>query len=126
MDLEIASTLAELERKLHELERALTAIGHGEDAAADGAALASEGPIGGSRLVDEAIEGGRRRSGVERLARAPASPGARPAGGLASSDRGLASTPRFAAGAGRRARETRPMPPSCCAFASVWTGRRVS
>jgi DNA-binding transcriptional MocR family regulator len=99
MDLEIASTLAELERKLHELERALTAIGRGEDAGADGAALASEGSIGGSRLVDEAIErestlgvGGERTVRVGGSARAARDAGARSAGTLSPPDPGIAST----------------------------------
>jgi 2-aminoadipate transaminase len=91
MDLEIASTLAELERKLHELERALTAIGRGEAAAADGAALAPERSFDGGRLVDEAIER-ERTVRVGDSARAPADSGARSAGGLASSDRAIAFT----------------------------------
>jgi 2-aminoadipate transaminase len=91
VDLEIASTLAELERKLHELERALTAVGRGEEAGADGAAATPEAPIGRSRLVDEAIER-ERTVGVENSTRAPADAGARPAGELASSARGIAST----------------------------------
>ena len=92
MDREIASTLAELERKLHELERALTAIGHGEDAGADGAAAPPEEPIGRSRLVDEAIER-ERTVRVGDSTRAPAGAGARPAGGRASSAQGITSAP---------------------------------
>jgi 2-aminoadipate transaminase len=60
VDLEIAATLSELERKLHELERALTAIGRGEDADLDGATIARVEPRGGGRLVDEAVERDRR------------------------------------------------------------------
>ena len=90
MDLEIASTLAELERKLHELERALTAIGRGEEAAADGAALARERTLGGGRLIDEATER-ERTVRVGDSARAPADSGARSAGGRASSGRAIGS-----------------------------------
>jgi 2-aminoadipate transaminase len=57
MDQEIATTLGELERKLHELERALTAIGSGTEPGGENAAAPSEEPPAhAGRLVDEAIE----------------------------------------------------------------------
>ena len=69
VDQDIKDTLGELERKLHELERAVTAIGRGDELpqqrpAADGAfAAASEDPAHESRLIDEAIE---RDGAIER------------------------------------------------------------
>jgi DNA-binding transcriptional MocR family regulator len=62
VDQEIANTLGELERKLHELERALTAMDSDDQRpeqrpGEDGASAARE-PAGPSRLVDEAIERG--------------------------------------------------------------------
>ncbi|HWX73942.1 MAG TPA: PLP-dependent aminotransferase family protein [Solirubrobacteraceae bacterium] len=54
MDREIASTLGELERKLHELERTLVDIGSRASGSNDGAP--PERPPEPSRLVDEAIE----------------------------------------------------------------------
>ncbi len=60
----MAKTLGELERKLLELERALTAIGHEEEFAGEGvppAAVAE--PSGSTRLVDETIE---RREPVQQ------------------------------------------------------------
>jgi 2-aminoadipate transaminase len=69
VDQDIKDTLGELERKLHELERAVTAIGRGDELpqqrpGEDGAfAAASEDPAHESRLIDEAIE---RDGAIER------------------------------------------------------------
>jgi 2-aminoadipate transaminase len=54
VDREIASTLGELERKLHELERTLMDIGSRSQAGDDGAPGLRTG--GAGRLIDEAIE----------------------------------------------------------------------
>ena len=69
MDHEIAKTLGELERKLHELEGALAAIDRSDSssrraAPEDGAATAvpeqrAEPPASATRLIDEAIESNR-------------------------------------------------------------------
>jgi 2-aminoadipate transaminase len=78
VDREIATTLGQLEQKLHELERALTAIDRGQEPAPDGPATAGE-PAGGSRLVDEAIERepiGREPSAARERPGAGAVPGA--------------------------------------------------
>jgi 2-aminoadipate transaminase len=66
VDQDVAKTLGELERKLLELERTLTAIGRGEESGEDASPVPaySEQPRRkapsdeGSRLVDEAIEQG--------------------------------------------------------------------
>jgi 2-aminoadipate transaminase len=69
VDSEIATTLGELERKLVELERALSAIGEREQAAS-----AWERPSGG-RLVDEAVEAPPRGDGsATTMPRGPSAP----------------------------------------------------
>jgi 2-aminoadipate transaminase len=55
VDREIASTLGELERKLHELERTLVEIGSRAQSPGDG--FASRAADSSSTLVDEALEG---------------------------------------------------------------------
>ena len=94
MDQEIANTLGELERKLHELERVLTDTDRGEGSGNDESRLADreergpgdrderhgdavlapapEEPAGESRLIDEA-EPDRRPRGVRAAARTDAS-----------------------------------------------------
>ena len=57
MEREIATTLGELERKLVELERALSAIGEREQA------TSAWEPSSGGRLVDEAVEAPPRGDG---------------------------------------------------------------
>jgi 2-aminoadipate transaminase len=57
VDQDVAQTLGELERKLLELERTLTAIGHEEEpGAATGPPPGTPGPATWTRLVDETIE----------------------------------------------------------------------
>jgi 2-aminoadipate transaminase len=59
VDQDVAQTLGELERKLLELERTLTAIGHEEElSAATGPPPGAPGPPTWTRLVDETIERG--------------------------------------------------------------------
>jgi 2-aminoadipate transaminase len=56
VDEDVARTLGELERKLHELERTLNAIGHDGEPQDDPFASASTPPPGTGRLIDEAVE----------------------------------------------------------------------
>ena len=69
MDQDVAKTLGELERKLLELERTLTAIGHEEEPLREGAVPPdAPRPSHLTRLVDEAIE----REGPPRAGAPPA------------------------------------------------------
>jgi 2-aminoadipate transaminase len=57
VDQDVAKTLGELERKLLELERTLTAIGHGEEPGEESVVVAdARRPSNWTRLVDETIE----------------------------------------------------------------------
>ncbi len=74
MDQDVAQTLGELERKLLELERTLTAIGHEDEASTPaGPVPGTSTPPTWTRLVDETIE-----RGAATPAQAPPAPAAPP------------------------------------------------
>jgi 2-aminoadipate transaminase len=95
MDQEMANTLGELERKLHELQRTLAEVDRGERASAerpdeDGAfAARSHEHAGRSRLIDEAIE----RDRTTRDAPGAGANESTLAGHLAGAASGLAQAP---------------------------------
>jgi 2-aminoadipate transaminase len=87
VDEDVARTLGELERKLHELERTLNAIGPDGEPQADSFASASTPAPGAGRLIDEAVDRdeapGAEAPPAPAVHPSPRAPGAQPVAGYA-------------------------------------------
>lgn len=121
---DVTSALAELERKLRELERELTSIGHArvrpEETAAK--APATGAPAGTGRLIDEQLETVQPAPAPVEAAIEWATPAERatPVGQVAAREHPASASDALLAGAG----DAQPMSPSDAQLASLAELRR--